>query len=305
MTRQTGRDANTLVRAIQKSGWNRLVSDVKRQISGRASKAQETVADKAARTTARATVWMAVFTLVLGLTNLGTIWILVNQLNEMHTGGIDTHALAEAAKKQALAAESFGQSAGQIDTKIGTAEEDFKKMATNSEGAIKATQEAMRQDQRAWVGLMQITGLPEVGKPYEASALFSNSGKTPAAKFTHQARSIVLPKGTQFVADYNAKQLGEQSFITLFPNQFFHDDIKASNGQNVAQSDLDLINSGTIVVYVFGRSCYDDVFGKHHWQRFCDLYDPAGKTYLSCSVYNEIDTEKTSYFEDCKPLQSP
>ncbi len=46
-------------------------------------KQQESTADKSARVTATATLWMAIFTFVLACTSVGTVWILVNQLTEM------------------------------------------------------------------------------------------------------------------------------------------------------------------------------------------------------------------------------
>lgn len=64
---------------------------------------KETPADRAARLTAQATVWLAVFTVCLVLTSVGTVVILRNQLREMHEGGIDTHNLATAAGEQAKA----------------------------------------------------------------------------------------------------------------------------------------------------------------------------------------------------------
>ncbi len=60
----------------------------------------ESPSDKAARRANMATVWMAIFTLVLTLVSGGTLFILHRQLKEMQNGGVDTHALAVAAGKQ-------------------------------------------------------------------------------------------------------------------------------------------------------------------------------------------------------------
>jgi hypothetical protein len=51
-----------------------------------AKKKQETATDKAARITATATKWMAVFTFVLAFVGVGTLLVLKNQLKEMHSG---------------------------------------------------------------------------------------------------------------------------------------------------------------------------------------------------------------------------
>lgn len=78
---------------------------IKRKLQERAAKRkEETPADKAARITATATKWMAVFTFVLMLVTAGTLIVLKLQLKEMHEGGLDTHELATQAGIQADAA---------------------------------------------------------------------------------------------------------------------------------------------------------------------------------------------------------
>lgn len=100
--KQSSHPANTQINEPHSKWWTRFVGYVKSQMDKRRSKTeQETPADKAARLTAKATVWMAFFTLVIVIVNLGTLWVLNKQLGEMHDGGIDTHNLAVAAGKQA------------------------------------------------------------------------------------------------------------------------------------------------------------------------------------------------------------
>ncbi|HUZ93550.1 MAG TPA: hypothetical protein VMU57_01405 [Edaphobacter sp.] len=98
-----GYKASTPVQTPGKGrGWTWLVSYVKRKFHERSAKKQEeSTADRSARLTANATVVLAVFTVILAATSVGTVWILRNQLREMHSGGADTKALAEAAKAQA------------------------------------------------------------------------------------------------------------------------------------------------------------------------------------------------------------
>src|SRR5260370_622371 len=67
-------------------------------------KQKEPPMDRAARITAKATVWIAFFTFVSVAVSVFTFLILKSQLREMHDGGIDTHNLAVAAGKQAEAA---------------------------------------------------------------------------------------------------------------------------------------------------------------------------------------------------------
>jgi len=80
-------NANPPVKKPRYGWWTRFVSFIKRKLDERAArkqaKKQESPTDKAARTTAGATVWMAVFTALLAATSGLTIWVLINQLGEM------------------------------------------------------------------------------------------------------------------------------------------------------------------------------------------------------------------------------
>ena len=71
---------------------------IKRKVHERATKhKEETPTDRAARVSAVATAWMALFTLVLMLVGVGTYFILKNQLHEMHEGGTQTDRIIAAA----------------------------------------------------------------------------------------------------------------------------------------------------------------------------------------------------------------
>jgi hypothetical protein len=99
--KQTGETAHS--RAVRTKGQN-WIAYLKRKVQERkATRENETATDRAVRITATATVWMAIFTLVLTFVGIVTLVQLIE-------GGQDTHDLAEAAKKQAdltwLTAES-------------------------------------------------------------------------------------------------------------------------------------------------------------------------------------------------------
>jgi hypothetical protein len=87
-----------------------ISATLKRKMRGRATKRkEETAPDNAARITAAATKWMAVFTFVLMLCTAGTLLLLDGQLREMHEGGADTHTLAVSAGQQAVAAKALAE----------------------------------------------------------------------------------------------------------------------------------------------------------------------------------------------------
>jgi len=91
----------TPVTQPRETWWLRFSRYTKRKLDERAAKRQkDTPADKAARVTASATVWIAFFTFVSVGVSVGTYLILKSQLNEMHEGGVDTHTLAQQALAQ-------------------------------------------------------------------------------------------------------------------------------------------------------------------------------------------------------------
>ena len=82
--------------------WTRLIRYVKRKMDERAAEKQkETPMDRAARVTANATAWIAVFTLVSVGVSVFTFLILRRQLTEMHDASVQTGIAARAAKDSA------------------------------------------------------------------------------------------------------------------------------------------------------------------------------------------------------------
>ncbi len=118
----------------------------------------ETIADRAARQTAAATIWMAVFTCALFLLNGVTIAILVKQLSEMHRGGLDTHDLAEEAKKQSSATKSLAEAAKVQANNTAVLAAATKDQVTKlnaqwnvMQSQLTFAQDEARAEQRAWL----------------------------------------------------------------------------------------------------------------------------------------------------------
>lgn len=144
----------------------RFVGYVKRKLHQRRAKKQhEKPADRAARRTATATVWMAIFTVVLATVSGLTLLVLRLQLKEMHEGGIDTHALADAtskmkdsAEKSAQASRDFADTAGDINDSMGDAvkklDAQAKAIQTSAraaESAAKTADQALHISERAYL----------------------------------------------------------------------------------------------------------------------------------------------------------
>jgi hypothetical protein len=186
---------------LNDSWWARFVFYLERKMSGRAAKRrEETAVDRAARITASATFWIAIFTLVSLLVSVGTFLILKGQLKEMHDSGTDTHDLAVAAGQQAIAANTQSQQAIAQTSKMSESlkkTDDLikatnvlavqaKRQADAARDAMSAAAESSNQDRRPWVGLQSLQcnnckietdGSFVVG---DLSAFLVNTGKTPA-----------------------------------------------------------------------------------------------------------------------------
>ena len=134
-------------------------------------KKPETSADWAARKTASATIWIAAFTVILALVSLFTLF-------EVIEGGADTHTLAEAAKKQAEVA-SFALCETQRNNVIQQRLSDANRVSAEDSSAdsLRATIGDSNLDQRAWIGVETIEGVPELKKQFIVTITIKNTGK--------------------------------------------------------------------------------------------------------------------------------
>jgi hypothetical protein len=142
------------------------------------------------------TDWIiALFTIVLAVTSIYQ-WI------EIKAGGVDTHTLAEAAKKQADKAETISASLQQavkdIETSNAQAKHSLEQTLRQGKTALDASIAASRSDQRAYVTIGRPDGtVAEILWPKEdignAGLLvyFQNNGRLPA-RFNGGADSPIV-----------------------------------------------------------------------------------------------------------------
>jgi hypothetical protein len=171
-------------------------------------KQQESSQDRAIRITAASTKWIAVFTLVIVLANVGTLYILKRQLDEMAGSGKQTDSLICLYRKQLeqltrqagdtheLAVQAKNQADRTKDVADRTRDEakQAKRSADISDKALEANVESFLEDQRPWVGIQAIqcdgcaTGPPAQNQDSRSisvtvtnlTAVLENTGKTPA-----------------------------------------------------------------------------------------------------------------------------
>jgi hypothetical protein len=312
---QNGNETNTPVEAPNEPrGWTRLVSNVERKMHERHSKKQEeSPTDRAARVTAKATVWLAIFTVVLAGTSIGTVVILKNQLKEMHDGGIDTHALADAtekmkgsAEKSAQASRDFADTAGDIKDSIDTAvdkldaqakgiEQSRKSSQSASAKALNASINSSRLDQRAWIGAADTVFTFSPNDPIKVEIGVTNVGKSPAVDVISRMAAITKHSGSSLqISDISyVPTIKENSNGTMYPGQKFPLKTFSSDVVSPLQAAfIEKLSSGSDVVYVFGEIRYKDIFSRQHWTHFCIIVNKDLKSGAPCALYNDSDPDE-------------
>lgn len=214
------------------------------------------------------------------------------QWREMHTGGVDTHNLAVAAKTQA---EKMGNMSDAAD-KIRQAAENMvaqdRRIADNAQKALDASNKqskasldasiaASRQDQRAWLSVGDYTYTITESDPVTSSVFVTDSGKTPATKVLCRITGTTKPKG-YVLRDSDIVYPADMPTVnhgTIFPNQHFP--LRAGGDPMEPGKQkiwFDNVKGGEWIQYFFGDVRYRDVFGKDHWTHFCTQFIPIGGT---------------------------
>ena len=266
----------------------------------RARKNNEAPTDRAVRVTANATVWMAIFTAFLFFTSAATVWILKNQLLEMHEGGIDTHALAQAAKRQAAAAQSFSDSADRIKTSMNDAVGKMDQQVTKLNSGVQQTSRLARDAEiantnaldadRPWIGASFNISDFAADKTPVFTITFQNSGKRPA--------KITLSQTLAVDRDFGGDPIYERYDTTpsvsfIVPGQVFISSWKGRNYLSpISEILMKQMDAEIVPFRVYAQIEYTDVrTNARHWTHVCWRYLPLHTTinggFGNCSEYND------------------
>ena len=168
--------------------------------------------------------------------------------------------------------------------------------ANAAEASVREVRRTARRDQRAWIAMVDIQGIPEVGTMFSVNLVAQNSGKTFAKNLTMRAVIEIAQKGEEpdfSLEDSDAARKASPVSL-LAPNADYVMDIelhKQTPPHEITQSDLDGIRSGNLTIFVHGRMTYDDVFGCSHWTSFCTRLKPDLK-YASYGKHNDADQNR-------------
>ena len=159
-----------------------------------------------------------------------------------------------------------------------------KKSSDAAEAAVKQTEANVRLDQRAWIALSNITGVPKEGELFRPKVFFQNTGRT-FAKNTHLAAcgDFVDPdKLPDFAerletSDEKKRAAGKKVRALVPPNGNTHDTLEPPSEENRQTKDtIEGLQKGRMKFFIYGQVTYDDVFNQSHWFIFCSTleYNP-------------------------------
>jgi len=158
---------------------------------------------------------------------------------------------------------------------------------------MKESKSLSRLDQRAWVADVGMTGKAEVDKPYMVKITVKNTGKTFAKNLT----SIVASESKQIAdpdPDFNAvigKGTSSTNSVALVPPNGGFDQLFdiPQDGHRMTDTDIEGFKNPTVVVLIFGKIGYQDIFRCEHWTTFCYRAYPTKGQYDAYNAYNDAD----------------
>lgn len=161
-------------------------------------------------------------------------------------------------------------------------------LAAAGSESVKRAQTASRLDQRAWVGLGAGHGLHiKVDDPAAFKIKIANSGHTPALKVVTTFATRRMARGAPFQIKY--EPIEDASKSVLHPN--VEHVVRVEENIPLSAAVLTAIDAGAIVLYVYGRIEYVDIFGAPHITTFCMKLkrDETPQGLSLCDTYNDAN----------------
>jgi hypothetical protein len=128
-----------------------------------------------------------------------------------------------------------------------------------------------------------------VGEKIDFSVDFHNAGKTPANNIQI---FIDVKTGTGVYPVEQAKVdsiVKTQPRSTLGANQTIHTSLKPEIAFVFRRNDSLYISQEKSTMFVFGKTIYQDIFGKDHYTRFCYYLSSRTKSFYIYKKYNDSD----------------
>lgn len=224
-------------------------------------------------------LWMLVFNGLLVLAAVAG-WVAVRQQI-----GLTKQQAADSAEDTAKSLEQATRAADAASQGADAA----IKAADAAERSVAALRESTRLDQRAWVGMMDIMAAEIQGDRATFKVRVFNSGRSPALRVEHTFTVAVVPGNVRFRPTDQHATPGPPPHV-LQPGDSFFGPVTSSTKFDSAL--LTAIKEQRVVVYVFGRIEYRDIFRELHVTRFCaqmlpDLKGASGSQ--ACRDYDSAN----------------
>jgi hypothetical protein len=151
-----------------------------------------------------------------------------------------------------------------------------------------AAERAVSLDQRAWVAPVEFPD-PQIVPDTQVvlKAVVTNTGRTPALSVRTMTTTDTLPPGKPFKPIFEDQPDQSKSLSVIMPNMRVV--VSKTSAIEVTQAHIDILKSGGLRLFFYGKIDYDDIFGKPHTTTFCFLLKPSLKGAISCDTYNEAN----------------
>jgi hypothetical protein len=158
---------------------------------------------------------------------------------------------------------------------------------------LYATDRAMKVDQRAWVGPINVRHMhPSASAGVRVQLALINVGKTPAFVSSIQKNSLFMDGDLTELPPDPSLQQDFAGRAVLFPNQAgIGVDIPAPD---YTDADLTAIRNHHKTLNFYGKVEYSDIFGDRHFTKFCYHYVVTWgplpfEGLTACREYNDTD----------------
>ncbi|MBN2130019.1 MAG: hypothetical protein JW741_11010 [Sedimentisphaerales bacterium] len=215
------------------------------------------------RWTCRATVAIAVATILYTYSAIQQLGVLKTQLDQM---------------KKASESDSLAWNR-QLDVMDG----QFSQMRQNAS-----------LENRAWVGVLDATHNPiEPNKPGEGIFVFKNTGKTPASIIFMGHTTCIAPPDLDVAALANDREKAAWATETpivrcIAPNASIAWNFSTGK-EPLDEETAASVNSGAMHLHVVGKIVYRDIFGVEHQTRFCGIAQTDTRKMSMHHQYNYMD----------------
>jgi hypothetical protein len=160
---------------------------------------------------------------------------------------------------------------------------------------LKEMKKSAQLDQRAWVGVIDISGNPTLNQPFIVTVQAKNTGKTFAKKLRSYVYFQSIPAGVQPSFSSDDDPVVNQSMTLVAPGGDYKSQTDVLDEQEitiVTQAQLDDWKSGKKAFFASGKLFYEDIFGCSHWTTFCFYLRRNLQGYSNYKKHNDADDNR-------------